>query len=97
MLIVFLLGHPLDLAKTKSQSNPSKAFSLTVLRQLVRTDGILGCYRGGSMNLSRLVLKEAYRSPLRGFVKQFYESSLPGRVNSRFPDRTCSRASPCHD
>jgi hypothetical protein len=86
MIIVFLLGHPLDLAKTKSQSNPSKVYSVNILKQLVLTDGIRGCYRGGSMNFSRLVLKEAYRSPLRGFIKQFYESTLPARFNSQFPD-----------
>jgi hypothetical protein len=77
IFLVFTLGHPLDLAKTRSQSNPYKAFSFTVLKQIRQHEGIRGWYKGGSMNFSRMLLKETYRSPLRGFIKQLFGSNLP--------------------
>jgi hypothetical protein len=88
MLLGFILGHPLDLCKTLAQAKPkSSSSNFSLLREINSKDGVRGFYKGGSMNLGRVMLKEAYRSPLRGFVKHFYATSLiPKNVEHKYPD-----------
>jgi hypothetical protein len=55
-------------------------------RTIYKTEGMLGFYKGGSMNFSRVMLKECYRSPLRGYMKQFYSQNLPDSFHTKYPD-----------
>jgi hypothetical protein len=86
MVFTFCLTHPLDLFKTNMQASLKKnQNSLEVIREQLRK-GPSSFYIAAIPNFSRFFFKELYRSPLRGFLKKFYNDNLPANVSVAYPD-----------
>jgi hypothetical protein len=75
--ITFVSGHPFDLVKTIMQANPSIRSGWILSKDIMKEKGIKGFYTGGIPNLTRSILKEAYRTPLRGGLYYSYSRIFP--------------------
>ena len=78
-VLTFGIGHPFDFIKTFMQASPVSVSSFSVAQQVYQNRGVAGFYAGGTMNFSRSLLKEAYRTPLRGYLKKAYSDMLGER------------------
>lgn len=78
VVITFGAGHPFDLVKTRMQANPFIHSGVLLSKEIFQKTGIKGFYTGGVPNLARALLKETYRSPLRGGINYLCNQSMPG-------------------
>lgn len=83
VIFVFGAGHPFDLVKTRMQANPNIQSAVLLTKEIYQKTGIRGFYTGGIPNLSRTLIKEAYRSSQRGFTKSFFNSVIPDNTNKK--------------
>ena len=60
--------HPLDCLKTNMQALPNNHSALAMTKQIYRTNGLAGFYRGYVPNTLRVVLKQIYRWPMMLFI-----------------------------
>lgn len=86
VVFTFGLGHPFDLIKTKLQANPEIKNGLVLSKLIYKKNGILGFYSGGQPNFTRACIKEAYRNPMRGFLKKLYTDTIPSELNRKYPE-----------
>jgi hypothetical protein len=85
MMLAFGLTHPLDLFKTNMQASLKSQNSFDLIKQQLRK-GPSSFYIAAIPNFSRVFFKELYRSPLRGFLKKFYNENLPANMSAAYPD-----------
>ncbi len=77
VILTFGAGHPFDLLKTRMQADPHIHSAVLLSKKIFKETGICGFYVAGVPNLTRAIIKEAYRSPLRGFLASRYDEALP--------------------
>ncbi|MBS0359114.1 MAG: hypothetical protein JSS53_07585 [Proteobacteria bacterium] len=77
VVITFGSGHPFDLVKTRMQANPYIHSGVLLSKEIYRETGIRGFYTAGLPNFTRAILKESYRSPLRGMLSAKYGNIFP--------------------
>lgn len=76
-IITFGAGHPFDLVKTQMQANPHIHSAVLLSKEIYQKTGIKGFYTGGLVNGTRHIIKNAYRDPIRGASKVYYEEKFP--------------------
>ena len=87
MFIVFALTHPLDLLKTRMQADiQHKLTGIHHTKAIYSQSGLAGFYKAGVPNFTRALIKEMYRSSLRGFFNKLYADSLPHTLKQSYPD-----------
>ena len=84
--IMFLMGHPFDLMKTRMQASLNEKKAFASVKDLYKTRGITGFYKAGVTNFTRGLLKEGYRNPLRGYFYYVYSRQLPRDLQAKYPD-----------
>lgn len=77
VILTFGSGHPFDVVKTKMQANPYIRSGFLLSKDIFNKTGVRGFYTGGVPNFSRAILKEAYRTPLRGAIASSLNNSYP--------------------
>lgn len=77
VILTFGAGHPFDLLKTRMQADPHISSAVLLTKKIFQETGIRGFYVAGIPNLTRSIIKETYRSPLRGFLASLYDEALP--------------------
>ncbi len=79
-LVGFPFEHPFDSVKTQWQANPGAKNELDIIMQIYRTKGIKGIYAGGLANITRGIIKNAYRFPALIAFPKLYTSILPEKM-----------------
>lgn len=77
VILTFGAGHPFDLLKTRMQADPHIISAALLSKKIFQETGIRGFYVAGLPNFTRMMTKESYRSPLRGFLTSTYSHSFP--------------------
>jgi hypothetical protein len=68
--MVTATGHPFDLVKARIQSNIYNTTSVTkCISQSIKTDGILGLYRGAMAPFLSHIIKRPYQYPIVEYLK----------------------------
>ncbi|KAI9294026.1 mitochondrial carrier [Neoconidiobolus thromboides FSU 785] len=87
-----LLLHPMDLIKTKIQADDFKKLenkriigrSISAIKSVIKTDSLLGLYRGLSPNLVGSALSWSFYFGWYSIIKQQYHSDLgDGRISNK--------------
>lgn len=81
------IEHPLDTIRTRWQANPNVSLNtLSVIREIYTSKGILGFYSGVIPNTTRRAIKQIYRWPMMLFFPNFYrEHILSDRIQQNYP------------
>lgn len=77
VVLTFGAGQPIDLLKTRMQANPVYTSAIALSKEIFQKEGVRGFYAGGLSSFNRSLLKEAYRTPLRGFLTSYFDKKLP--------------------